>query len=171
MLRFVSRLAPMSTTNISADSKFNHFTAANGCFWGPEHMYRKHYTGKGLVDIRVGYIGGTSKNPTYKQVCSGATGHAEAFRLTFDPKKVLYDELVEFFFRMHDASQLNRQGADTGTQYRSAIFYHNDEQKTIAEQVLKMVQEKPFYKSKRIVTEIVPASTWYEAEDYHQQVR
>lgn len=105
-------------------------TVAAGCFWGVEHMYRKHFGPKGgLYDARVGYIGGDTEDPSYKSVCSGNTGHAEATLLIYDPTKITYTQILEFFYKMHDATQLNQQGPDRGTQYRSGIFYHTEEQK------------------------------------------
>ncbi|GAO48173.1 hypothetical protein G7K_2353-t1 [Saitoella complicata NRRL Y-17804] len=144
-------------------------TVANGCFWGTEHMYNKHFKNK-LKHFRVGYTGGKSDSvaPSYRQVCSGSTGHAEALQITYDPKDVSYEELIEFFFRMHDPTQLNRQGPDIGTQYRSAIYYHSPEQKEKAERVLAKVQEE-HYKGKKIATEVREAGVFYDAEDYHQQ--
>lgn len=142
-------------------------TVAAGCFWGVEHMYRKHFgNGKGLIDARVGYTGGNQSNPDYKQVCTSSTGHAEALQVSFDPKLVGYDTLIDFFFRMHDPTTLNSQGPDVGTQYRSGVFYHDDKQKSIAEDVKNKMQ-KEFYKTE-IVTEIVPIDLFWDAEQYHQ---
>ncbi|KAF8652505.1 hypothetical protein AX16_004378 [Volvariella volvacea WC 439] len=149
-------------------------TFASGCFWGVEHIFLKHFPpseNKGILNTRVGYTGGNPivKNPTYKQVCSGATDHAEAVRIEFDPKIVSYDELVEFFYRTHDPTTVNRQGGDIGTQYRSAIFIHTPTQQQIAERVTAEVQAKHFTpKGKTIVTEIIEAGEWWDAEDYHQ---
>ena len=112
-------------------------------------------------------MGGKVKNPTYKEVCTGQTGHAEVIQLTYDPKKVTYDELLEIFWKTHDPTTLNRQGADAGTQYRSAIFYHNDDQKQLAEKYKKKLTEAEVF-DQPIVTEITPASVFYKAEDYHQ---
>lgn len=147
-------------------------TFAAGCFWGVEHIFLKHYKNKGILKTAVGYTGGKeeAKNPDYKTVCTGATDHAEAVRIEFDPEQVKYDELVEFFYRTHDPTTVNSQGADTGTQYRSAIFYHSPEQLEIAKRVTEEVQKKHFDpKGKKIVTAIVPAGPWYDAEDYHQE--
>lgn len=140
---------------------------AGGCFWGLEELYRKDWEGKGLLDCRVGYTGGQSEAPDYRSVCSGRTGHAESLLIAFDPNKVTYRQLVEYFFRMHDPTTMNRQGADTGTQYRSAIFYENEEQKNIAEKIKEKVG-KEWYKGKPITTEIRAVTKWYDAEDYHQ---
>lgn len=141
-------------------------TVAAGCFWGVEHMYRKAFDNRGLLDARVGYIGGDAKDPSYRSVCSGRTGHAEALQVIYDPEKVTYRQLLEFFYKMHDPTTLNRQGPDTGTQYRSAIFFHNEEQERIAKDITEKV-EKEWWK-KNLTTEIIPAGEWYDAETYHQ---
>ncbi|KAI8375574.1 hypothetical protein BD560DRAFT_433625 [Blakeslea trispora] len=142
-------------------------TFAAGCFWGVEHIYNKHFKELG-IETKVGYMGGELEDPTYKQVKTGTTNHAEVCEILFDPSKVSYETLVEFFYKMHDPTTLNAQGPeDIGTQYRSAIFYHNDEQKLIAEKVTKEVQEKHYAETK-IVTEITPAAKFYDAEEYHQ---
>ncbi|KAI8459446.1 peptide methionine sulfoxide reductase MsrA [Phakopsora pachyrhizi] len=144
---------------------------ASGCFWGTEHIFRKHFDkSRGLIDARVGYTGGNVENPGYRQVCSGSTGHAEAVKLTFDPRLLKYSELVEFFYRTHDASHLNHQGPDRGTQYRSAIFYLNEEQKRVAEDVTREVEEKHYKPNgKKVVTVIEKFQRWWNAEDYHQK--
>lgn len=141
-------------------------TVAAGCFWGVEHEYRKHFEGKGLYDARVGYIGGDSSSPSYRAVCSGNTGHAEATQITFDPKQLSYAQILEFFYKMHDPTTLNQQGADRGTQYRSGIFYHDAEQEKIAREVTAKANAQ-WWKGK-IITEILPAKQWWDAEDYHQ---
>ncbi|EPS41823.1 hypothetical protein H072_4216 [Dactylellina haptotyla CBS 200.50] len=142
-------------------------TVAAGCFWGVEHIYRKHFKDYGLIDAKVGYIGGDTKNPSYSKVCGGATGHAEALQITFDPSKVSYRTLIEFLYKIHDPTTLNRQGADAGTQYRSGIFYHNEEQKRIAEEVTKMANEN--WWNNQISTAIIGATDWWDAEKYHQK--
>lgn len=139
-------------------------TFGSGCFWCTEAIFLNV---DGVVKVESGYTGGTVKNPTYKEVCSGLTGHAEAIQLTYDPKKVSYEELLEIFWKTHDPTTLNRQGADEGTQYRSVIYYHNDEQKKLAEFYKKKLEDAKAFDSP-IVTEISPASTFYKAEDYHQ---
>jgi peptide-methionine (S)-S-oxide reductase len=140
-------------------------TLAGGCFWCLEAVYDQM---RGVEQVESGYIGGTVPNPTYEQVCGGRTGHAEAVRLTFDPKVVSYRELLQVFFTIHDPTTLNQQGNDFGTQYRSAIFYHSPEQKTVAEQVIAhFTREKVF--EAPIVTQVAPADVFYEAEDYHQE--
>ncbi|PGH01081.1 peptide-methionine (S)-S-oxide reductase [Polytolypa hystricis UAMH7299] len=143
-------------------------TFAAGCFWGVDHLFRKHFgSGKGLLDARVGYCGGDTTAPSYRSVCSGRTGHAEALQILFDPSIVNYRQLLEFFYRMHDPTTLNRQGGDVGTQYRSAIFTHSAEQQDIAEKVADKVG-KEWWKGKPISTVVTPAGTWWDAEDYHQ---
>jgi len=150
-------------------------TFANGCFWGTEHMFLKHYPpkqNKGIIKTTVGYTGGKDNinDPSYRDVCSGETDHAEAVQIIFDPTIVKYDELVEFFYRTHDPTTKNRQGHDVGTQYRSAIFTHSEEQAKIAREVTEAVQNKHFDPNgTKIVTEISPAKTFYPAEDYHQE--
>ncbi|KAF9031596.1 peptide methionine sulfoxide reductase [Panaeolus papilionaceus] len=149
-------------------------TFASGCFWGVEHIFLKYFPpseNKGILSTKVGYTGGKDDvaNPTYRQVCNGDTGHAEAVRIEFDPSIVSYSELVEFFYRTHDPTTANRQGADTGTQYRSAIFTHSEEQAEIAKRVTEEVQAKHFTpKGQKIVTEIIGAGPWWDAEEYHQ---
>jgi peptide-methionine (S)-S-oxide reductase len=140
-------------------------TFAAGCFWGVEATFRKV---KGVTATEVGYCGGHFKNPTYKDVCSGKTGHAEAVQLEFDPAVVSYEQLLDVFWKSHDPTQRNRQGPDVGTQYRSAIFFHSPEQKVAAEASKRRLQESGKHK-RPIATEIVPASTFYRAEEYHQQ--
>ena len=140
-------------------------TFAGGCFWGVEEILRKL---PGVVETTVGYTGGTTKNPTYEQVKKGNTGHAETVQIIFNPEKTSYEELLNYFFRLHDPTTLNRQGNDRGAQYRSAIFYHNEEQKKIALKVKDEVQKSGKWNG-AIVTEIVPASPFYRAEEYHQK--
>jgi peptide-methionine (S)-S-oxide reductase len=140
-------------------------TFAAGCFWGVEATFRAL---PGVTTTRVGYTGGNLPNPTYKDVCTDGTGHAEAVAVEFDPTKISYDKLLDVFWENHDPTQLNRQGPDWGTQYRSAIFYHSPEQESAAK-ASKQELEKAHRYSKPIVTQIVPATTFYEAEDYHQQ--
>ena len=136
-----------------------------GCFWGVEAAYRQV---PGVLSTRVGYLGGTMENPTYRDVCSGRTGHAEVVEVTYDPSRLSYDDLLTVFWENHDPTTLNRQGPDVGVQYRSAIFYHDDEQRKAAE-ASKEERDKSGRYRRPIVTEITPASTFYEAEDYHQQ--
>ncbi len=140
-------------------------TFAAGCFWGVEDAFRQT---PGVTSTTVGYIGGTTKNPTYKEVCTGRTGHAEAVEVEFDPSKVSYMELLGTFWKTHDPTTMNRQGPDVGTQYRSGIFYHDAEQeKEARESKAKLESEKIF--KRPIVTEIAAAPEFFRAEDYHQQ--
>ncbi|KAJ7144710.1 peptide methionine sulfoxide reductase [Mycena crocata] len=145
---------------------------ASGCFWGTEHIFVKHFPpAKGISKTAVGYTGGLadSQNPDYRSVCSGATEHAEAVRIEFDPIVVTYADLVEFFYRSHDPTTVNRQGGDVGTQYRSAIFTTTPEQAVIAKRVTEEVQAKHFSpKNKTIATQINAAGPWWDAEEYHQ---
>ena len=140
-------------------------TSAAGCFWGVEATFRQI---PGVTATRVGYTGGDLKNPTYKDVCSNSTGHAEAVEVDYDPAKVSYEDLLNVFWENHDPTQLNRQGPDWGTQYRSAIFFHSPEQEQAA-RASKQALEKSGRFHRPIVTQIVPSVTFYEAEDYHQQ--
>jgi peptide-methionine (S)-S-oxide reductase len=139
-------------------------TFASGCFWCTEAIYQ---TLKGVTSVTSGYTGGEVKNPTYMEICNGDTGHAEAIELEYDADVVSFDELLLIFFKTHNPTTLNRQGNDVGTQYRSAIFYHNDEQKQQAEAMIKKLTDDHVY-DKPIVTHIVPADVFYKAEDYHQ---
>ncbi len=140
-------------------------TFAAGCFWGVEADFREL---PGVLDAAAGYMGGTLDNPTYKDVCTDRTGHAEVVQVTFDPAKVGYEHLVEAFYKLHDPTQLNRQGPDHGTQYRSVIFFHTPEQETAARAAKeKLEQSKRF--PRPIVTQIVPAAAFWRAEDYHQR--
>ncbi len=140
-------------------------TLAGGCFWCLEAVYDEL---KGVVDVVSGYSGGSMANPSYEAVCTGQTGHAETVQITFDPQVVSYRELLQVFFTIHDPTSLNRQGADVGTQYRSAIFYHSPEQKATAEQLIADLQAQGLW-NKSIVTEIKPFSEFYPAEAYHQE--
>lgn len=142
----------------------NFATFAAGCFWGVEATFNKI---TGVIDTVVGYTGGEVKNPTYRMVCSDKTGHAEAVRVTYDPDQVSYSDLVKTFFDLHDPTTPNRQGPDVGSQYRSVIFYHDEAQRKIAEQVKADLDGSGKYRYP-IVTQIVPAEEFFEAEDYHQ---
>ena len=140
-------------------------TFAAGCFWGVEDAFRQV---EGVTSTAVGYIGGTTKNPSYKEVCTGRTGHAEAVEIDFDPAKVSYLELLATFWKSHDPTTVNRQGPDVGTQYRSAIFFHDAAQGKDARDSKAVLTEQGVFQ-RPIVTEIVPAPEFYKAEDYHQQ--
>ena len=140
-------------------------TFAAGCFWGVKETFRQT---RGVVDTAVGYVGGNAPNPTYEQVCSGRTGHAEAVEVTFDPTIVSYDALLQIFWENHDPTTLNRQGPDVGEQYRSAIFVHSPEQEAVASSSKASLEASGKFR-RPIVTQIVPASTFWPAEEYHQQ--
>jgi peptide-methionine (S)-S-oxide reductase len=140
-------------------------TLAGGCFWCLEAVFDEL---RGVESVESGYAGGGTGNPTYREVCSGTTGHAEVVQVKFDPKLISYRDLLNVFFAIHDPTTLNRQGADTGTQYRSAIFYHNDEQKQIAEDAIKDLNSQQIW-GKPIVTELTTFDKFYMAEDYHQE--
>ena len=140
-------------------------TFGAGCFWGVEVTFRNV---KGVEDATVGYLGGTLESPTYKDVCTGRTGHAEVVQVRYDPAVVSYDQLLDVFWNNHNPTTLNRQGPDVGTQYRSAIFYHTPEQKRLAEESKARLAASGRF-ARPIVTEITPASTFYKAEDYHQR--
>ena len=139
-------------------------TFAGGCFWGMEDILRKQ---PGVLATTVGYTGGTTPNPTYPQVKTGTTGHAEAIEIVFDPKRISYEALLQLFFRIHDPTTPNRQGNDIGSQYRSAIFFHNEAQRDTAKVVKDMVDKSGKWK-RPICTEIAPAVKFYSAEEYHQ---
>ncbi|HEX2721838.1 MAG TPA: peptide-methionine (S)-S-oxide reductase MsrA [Gemmatimonadaceae bacterium] len=153
----------MEKDEMTATSKTATFGA--GCFWGVEAAFRQI---PGVLSTRVGYLGGTLENPTYRDVCTGRTGHAEVVEVTYDPSRITYDDLLTVFWENHDPTTLNRQGPDVGEQYRSAIFYRDDEQKELA-----LASKEEWDRSGRfrrpIVTEVTPASAFYEAEEYHQQ--
>ena len=139
-------------------------TFGAGCFWGVEAAFRKI---KGVVSTSVGYTGGIKENPIYREVCKGDTGHAEAVEVIYDPSEVSYEELLDVFWNTHNPTTLNKQGPDMGSQYRSVIFYHNEEQMKKAKASKESLQRSAKYPD-RIVTEIMPASTFYKAEEYHQ---
>ena len=139
-------------------------TLGGGCFWCLEAVYLEL---QGVEKVVSGYAGGSVRNPSYREVCTGNTGHAEVVQLTFDPEQISFREILEVFFTIHDPTTLNRQGADVGTQYRSAIFYHNEEQRQIAEETIAEFDAAGIWPNP-IVTEVTPLDTFYEAEDYHQ---
>jgi peptide-methionine (S)-S-oxide reductase len=145
------------------DSKIEVATFASGCFWCSEAVFKRI---KGVKSVISGYSGGTTKNPTYDQVCSGETGHTESIQIEFDPSVISFEKLLDIFWHTHDPTTLNRQGNDVGTQYRSVIFYHNQNQKEIAEKSKNELEKSSVYKNP-IVTEINRFNTFYPAEDYH----
>jgi peptide-methionine (S)-S-oxide reductase len=153
-----------SSTMVNETAKTSTATFGAGCFWCVEAIFQRL---NGVMTVKSGYSGGSVKNPSYKEVCAGTTGHAEVIQITYDPSKVKYDDLLEVFWKTHDPTTLNRQGADVGTQYRSAIFYHNDEQKAIAEKYKKELNDQKVWPDP-VVTEIVAFKEFYPAENYHQ---
>lgn len=157
-------LAAGAEPEAGAEPKKETAIFAGGCFWGMENIIRNI---PGVLSTEVGYTGGKIPNPTYQQVCTGLTGHAEAVQIVYDPDVVSYETLIDYFFRMHDPTTLNRQHNDIGTQYRSAVFFTSDEQKEIAEKSIAfLTQQKKF--ARPIVTQVVKAGFFYPAEDYHQ---
>ena len=144
--------------------KLEKATFGSGCFWCSEAIFERV---DGVISVVSGYAGGTVENPTYEQVCSGTTGHAEVIQITYDPRIINYDALLEIFWRTHDSTTLNRQGNDVGTQYRSVIFYHNEKQKQLAEKYKSELDESGAWDNP-IVTQIVPFTAFYKAEGYHQ---
>ncbi|AEM22752.1 bifunctional methionine sulfoxide reductase [Brachyspira intermedia PWS/A] len=148
-----------NSTAMPENVKYAYFSS--GCFWGTEYWFEKS---KGVLSVVSGYAGGHKVNPTYQEVCTGLTGHLETVRVAYDPEKTTYEELVKLFFETHDFTQKNGQGPDIGSQYLSAIFYQNDEEKEIAEKYVKMLREKNY----DVATTIRPYKNFYEAEDYHQ---
>lgn len=153
-----------TTTSTSVPAKLETATLSGGCFWGVEEILRNI---KGVKDIEAGYTGGKSPLHTYSAVHTGTTGHAEAVQVQFDPSVISYEELLGYFFRLHDPTTLNQQGNDIGTQYRSAIFYHDDRQKQSAQKVKEKVDVSGKWK-KKVITEVVPFEKWYKAEEEHQ---
>jgi peptide methionine sulfoxide reductase msrA/msrB len=165
--RYCINLVALKFVKLSAvmPVKLEKAIFAAGCFWGVEESFR---TLKGVVSTRAGYTGGILKNPTYEDVCSHKTGHAEAVEVTFDPKQISYSELLDVFWKIHDPTQLNRQGPDMGDQYRSAIFYQSPQQESLARESKRKLEESAKMRGK-IATEISPAGEFYQAEEYHQQ--
>jgi peptide-methionine (S)-S-oxide reductase len=152
------------TTTIETNDTLQVATFGNGCFWCTEAVFQQL---KGVIKVESGYMGGKVKNPTYREVCSGLTGHAEVIQIQYNPQEISFVELLEVFWATHDPTTLNRQGNDVGTQYRSVVFYHNEEQKTLAEQYKIKLDKSGAYKDP-IVTEITAFSLFYKAENYHQ---
>jgi peptide methionine sulfoxide reductase msrA/msrB len=165
--RYCINSAALKLTKLEPKPQRETATFAAGCFWGVESAFRQ-LLGKGVISTRVGYTGGHTENPSYKEVCSHGTGHAEAVEVEYDPSKISYDRLLELFWSIHDPTTPNRQGPDVGSQYRSAIFHHTPEQRASAEKS-KNELEKSGRFANPIVTEITPASVFWPAEDYHQQ--
>jgi len=151
-------------TNINHGNNFQVATLAGGCFWCIEGAFTQV---RGILSATSGYMGGESDLPSYEEVCSGETGHAEVVHLTFDPAEINYQEILEIFFTLHDPTQLNRQGHDIGSQYRSAIFVHNENQQDIAKKIITEIDEDNTFEQ-NIVTQVCPAVTFYSGEDYHQ---
>lgn len=150
-----------STAPAAVTTKTDTAYFAGGCFWGTEHWLEQ---AEGVLSVRVGYMGGRTENPTYKQVCSGTTGHAETAEVVFDPTKTTFEKLARLFFEIHDPTQLNRQGPDIGDQYRSAVFYADDEQRRVTLKLIEMLKNRGY----QVVTEVSKAGTFWSAEDYHQ---
>ncbi|HRP62194.1 MAG TPA: bifunctional methionine sulfoxide reductase B/A protein [Phycisphaerales bacterium] len=162
-LTFYEKGADMPAESRPVETETAYF--AGGCFWGIEHYFQQ---GPGVLDAVSGYMQGHVENPTYKQVCTGATGHAEAVKVVFDPNRISYRRLLQAFFEMHDPTQLNRQGPDVGTQYRSGIYFVNEAQQREAEAFVRELTEAKKFGSRKIVTEVEKAKTFWRAEDYHQ---
>lgn len=156
---------PKTKSAETAKPKTETAVLAAGCFWGVEEFFRKT---PGVLSTQVGYAGGAKDNPTYQQVNGGGSGHAESVKIEFDPSKVSYEDLLKFFFRMHDPTTLNRQGNDVGTQYRSEIFYTSESQKTSAEKIMKLVDDSKKWKAP-VTTKLEAAGKFYPAEEYHQK--
>jgi len=148
-----------NTKNVSSDREMATF--AGGCFWGVEYFMEQK---EGVISVVSGYIGGNKDNPTYREVCSGTTGHAEAVEIVFDPSKVTFEELTRLFFEIHDPTHINHQGPDMGEQYRSEIFYINEDQKKIVENLISLLKSKGY----KVATKVTKATTFWPAEDYHQ---
>lgn len=155
------KFQPLTFDTLHPEVQTDTALFGGGCFWGMEYYFKEI---DGVLTSKVGYTGGKTKNPTYEEVCNDNTGHAEVIEIVFDKSKTNYEELARLFFEIHDPTQVNRQGPDIGNQYRSAIFYKNNDQKLISEKLVKLLNEKGF----KVVTEITPANTFYPAENYHQ---
>ena len=141
-------------------------TFGGGCFWGVEALFRQQ---DGVKEAFSGYEGGETLSPTYQDICTGSTGHAEVVQVTYNESLISYQQLLVIFFENHNPTELNRQGVDVGTQYRSAVFYHNEEQQILAQEIIAQLIDKKRFGDKKIVTEITPAATFYKAEEYHQK--
>ena len=156
--------AVIMNTSSEKENNFEKATLGGGCFWCTEAVYKEL---NGVIEVQPGYSGGHVKNPAYREVCNGTTGHAEVVQITYDPQIVSFSEILEVFFMTHNPTTLNRQGNDVGTQYRSAIFYHSEEQKQTAEKVIRLFEEEKVYDDP-IVTEVTAFDAFYKAEDYHK---
>jgi peptide-methionine (S)-S-oxide reductase len=156
---------PVNDAQPTESSRTEVATLGGGCFWCLEAVYEEL---RGVEKVESGYSGGAVPNPTYRQVCTGTTGHAEVVQVTFDPEVVSFREILEVFFTIHDPTTLNRQGADVGPQYRSAIFYHDEEQRRVAQEVIAKLEAEHLWRDP-IVTEVTPFDAFYRAEDYHQE--
>lgn len=156
--------AVIMNTSSETKNNFEKATLGGGCFWCTEAVYKEL---NGVIEVQPGYSGGHVKNPAYREVCNGTTGHAEVVQITYDPEIVSFSEVLEVFFMTHDPTTLNRQGNDVGTQYRSAIFYHSEKQKQTAEKVIGLFEDEKVYDDP-IVTEVTAFDTFYKAEDYHK---
>ena len=154
----------MTKTEFNAQEKIEEATFGAGCFWCVEAIFKRL---DGVVDVRAGYAGGNTENPTYEDICTGTTGHAEVIQIDYNPIVISYEKLLDVFWKSHDPTTLNRQEADIGTQYRSVLFYHNDKQRKIAEKSMKRADQPGMYINP-IITEIIPMGIFYPAEDYHQ---
>ncbi|HEX8476033.1 MAG TPA: peptide-methionine (S)-S-oxide reductase MsrA [Pyrinomonadaceae bacterium] len=154
-----------SNQNVNAPQRMEVATLGGGCFWCVEAVFDEL---KGVERVESGYSGGQVENPSYRQVCAGTTGHAEVIQITFDPQVVTFREILEIFFTVHNPTTLNRQGADVGTQYRSVIFYHDETQRAIAQEVINEINAAKTWDAP-VVTEVAPFEKFYEAEDYHQE--
>jgi len=160
----IDKKVPMKKVPLKEQNNLEYATFGGGCFWCTEAIFSEL---KGVKNVESGYAGGTTKNPTYRQVCTGNTGHAEVIHITYNPKEISYEELLDVFFATHNPTTLNRQGADVGTQYRSVIFYYNQSQKQKALDFIKALEREKVFDDK-IVTEVTPIKNYYKAEDYHQ---
>lgn len=162
LLSIAMSFASLNAQKMNDNKNYERALFASGCYWGTEYYMQQ---AEGVIETTVGYAGGHVENPSYREVCSGTTGHAETVEIVYDPEKITYEELTKLFFETHDPTQVNRQGPDIGTQYRSAIFYLNEEQKKVAEKLKTELEEKGY----DIATEITAVDTFYpEKEDYHQ---
>jgi peptide-methionine (S)-S-oxide reductase len=160
-----TNMSQESNQNVNAPQRMEVATLGGGCFWCVEAVFDEL---KGVERVESGYSGGQVENPSYRQVCAGTTGHAEVIQITFDPQVVTFREILEIFFTVHNPTTLNRQGADVGTQYRSVIFYHDETQRAIAQEVINEINAAKTWDAP-VVTEVAPFEKFYEAEDYHQE--